>query len=409
MGSRINALALPRLRTRHDDRPTGWQRWAKLVVGHPWRSIVAGLAILTVLATPIRLLHLGQTDVGALPTDTQARQAYDIMSAGFGSGSNGPILVAVAPSSSTTSTSDPRLGTLRREIERTPGVKSITPPLVNHTGTAAVFTVISDYAPSDRKTEDLVRTLRDDTIPNVTRGQQTRVDVGGTTAGYIDLASQISSKLPTVIAIVLSLSFLLLALAFRSVLVPLKAVIVNLLSTAAAFGVVTYAFGHQWSATAIGLEGSVPIASFVPLMMFAILFGLSMDYEVFLVTRIRERWTATGQAHQAVIDGLAGSARVIAAAGLIMVSVFCAFVISGDPNVKQFGLGMAAAVAVDVSVVRCMIVPAVMSLLGRAAWWLPRWLALRTPDLSLEGERWFEQNEHVTSIAAPVSSIEQTR
>jgi RND superfamily putative drug exporter len=199
----------------------------------------------------------------------------------------------------------------------------------------------------------------------------------------------------------------LLALAFRSLLVPLKAVIANLLSVGAAFGVLTYVFGHHWSATAIGEQGSIPIASFVPLMMFAILFGLSMDYEVFLMTRIRERWSATGHAHRAVTEGLGGGARVITSAALIMVSVFCAFVINGDPNVKQFGLGLAVAVAVDVSVVRCLVVPAAMSLLGPAAWWLPRWLAPRIPNLSIEGERWFEQHDKKAPIGTVVSSLER--
>ena len=196
-------------------------------------------------------------------------------------------------------------------------------------------------------------------------------DVGGTTAGYIDLANQIAKKLPLVIGVVLALSFVLLLLAFRSVLVSLKAVLMNLLSIGAAFGIVTYAFGHHWSASLVGLDGTVPIVSFVPLMMFAILFGLSMDYEVFLMTHVRERWLATDDAHQAVIDGLAGTARVITSAALIMVSVFCAFLLNGDPNIKQFGLGMAAAVAVDATVVRCLLVPAIMSLLGRAGWWCP--------------------------------------
>jgi RND superfamily putative drug exporter len=199
----------------------------------------------------------------------------------------------------------------------------------------------------------------------------------------------------------------LLALAFRSVLVPLKAVIANLLSVGAGFGVLTCAFDHHWSATAIGLQRSIPIASFVPLMMFAILFGLSMDYEVFLMTRIRERWSATGHAHQAVTEGLSRSARVITSAALIMVSVFCAFVINSDPNVKQFGLGLAVAVAVDVSVVRCLVVPAAMSLLGAAAWWLPRWLAVRIPNLSVEGERWFQRHDTKAAIGTPASSLER--
>jgi RND superfamily putative drug exporter len=227
-----------------------------------------------------------------------------------------------------------------------------------------------------------------------------RADVGGTTAGYIDLAKQISKKLPLVIGIVLLLSFVLLTLAFRSVLVPLKAVVMNLLSIGAAFGIVTYAFGHDWSAKLVGLEGTVPIVSFIPLMMFAILFGLSMDYEVFLMTHVRERWQATDDPHQAVIEGLAGTARVITSAALIMVSVFCAFLINGDPNIKQFGLGMAAAVAVDATVVRCLLVPAIMSLVGRAGWWMPGWLDRALPHMSIEGDEYFAERDAAAARAA---------
>ena len=289
--------------------------------------------------------------------------------------------------------SDPRLQTLRKDMQKTKGVKSVTEPLVNKSGSAAVFTLVSTSPPSSRATEDLVDHLRDDVIPKDTKGNGMSADVGGTTAGYIDLADQIAKKLPLVIGVVLALSFVLLLLAFRSILVSLKAVVMNLLSIGAAFGIVTYAFGHDWSASLVGLDGTVPIVSFVPLMMFAILFGLSMDYEVFLMTHVRERWLATDDAHQAVIDGLAGTARVITSAALIMVSVFCAFLLNGDPNIKQFGLGMAAAVAVDATVVRCLLVPAIMSLLGRAGWWLPGWLDRGLPHLSIEGEEYFAERE----------------
>jgi putative drug exporter of the RND superfamily len=196
-------------------------------------------------------------------------------------------------------------------------------------------------------------------------------DVGGTTASYINLASEISSKLPLVIGIVLVLSFLLLLLAFRSLLVPLNAVVMNIFSILAAFGVVTYAFNHAWTARLIGLEGAIPIVSFVPLMMFAILFGLSMDYEVFLMTHVRERWKETNDPHEAVVHGLASTA------------------LNGDPTVKQFGLGMAVAVAVDATVVRCVLVPAIMSLLGSSGWWLPKWMERATPKFSIEGNEWF--------------------
>jgi RND superfamily putative drug exporter len=426
------------------------------------------VAILLVLAAPVRNLHLGQTDVGALPPGTEARQAYDAMSDGFGAGSNGPMLVAVNLSKAAkndqqklddqqkqqsdqqkqqtqkleaqgvppqqaqqqvksqskptsqeqqqqqfleSTASDPRLQTLKTDMGKAPGVKSVSEPLVNSSGSAAVYTLVSANAPSARKTEDTVKDLRDNVIPKATKGQGMEADVGGTTAGYIDLAKQISSKLPLVIGIVLALSFLLLMCAFRSVLVPVKAVLMNLLSIGAAFGVVTYAFGHHWSAALVGLNGTVPIVSFVPLMMFAILFGLSMDYEVFLMSHVRERWASTGDPHRAVVEGLAGTARVITSAALIMVSVFCAFLLNGDPNIKQFGLGLAAAVAVDATVVRCLLVPAVMSFLGGAAWRLPHWLERALPHISIEGEEFFRARDAAAgrSYAAERSSPPATR
>ena len=236
-------------------------------------------------------------------------------------------------------------------------------------------------------------------IPTTTRGSGLTAYVGGTTAAFIDLSAAITNRLPLVIAIVLALSFLLLLTAFRAPLVALKAVVMNLLSIAAAFGVVTYFFGHDWSARLIGVDGTAPIVSFVPLMMFVILFGLSMDYEVFLMTHVRERWRVTDHPHEAVVEGLAGTARVITSAALIMVAVFCAFLLNGNPTIKQFGLGMAAAVAVDATVIRCVLVPAVLALLGRATWWMPHWLDRITPPLSIEGEAWFERR--ASAPAAP--------
>ncbi len=255
-------------------------------------------------------------------------------------------------------------------------------------------------APSSRATEELVHTLRDDVIPKGTKGKQMSAYVGGTTASYIDLASEISRKLPLVIGIVLLLSFLLLLLAFRSLLVPLKAVVMNVFSILAAFGVVTFAFNHAWAVHLIGLNDTIPIVSFVPLMMFAILFGLSMDYEVFLMTHVREQWEKTGDPHESVVQGLAATGRVITSAAMIMVSVFLAFVINGDPTVKQFGLGMAVAVAVDATVIRCLLVPAIMSLLGSAGWWMPKWLQRVTPELSIEGSEWFSETKAATAVRA---------
>jgi putative drug exporter of the RND superfamily len=289
--------------------------------------------------------------------------------------------------------SDPRLTGLRADLQKANGVDKGTLPLVNNEGEAAVYTVTATTAPSSRATEDLVNILRNDVIPKATKGEQMGADVGGTTASYINLASEISSKLPLMIGIVLVLSFLLLLLAFRSLLVPLNAVVMNIFSILAAFGVVTYAFNHAWTARLIGLEGAIPIVSFVPLIMFPILFGLSIDYEVFLMTHVRERWKETSDPHEAVVHGLASTARVITSAAMIMVSVFLAFVINGDPTVKQFGLGMAVAVAVDATVVRCVLVPAIMSLLGSSGWWLPKWMERATPKFSIEGNEWFAQHE----------------
>ena len=277
---------------------------------------------------------------------------------------------------------------MRTDLQKTNGFDTVTLPLVNNKGDAAVYTVTATTAPSSRATEDLVNTLRNDVIPKATRGEQMGAVVSGTTASYIDLASEISSKPPLVIGIVLS--FMLLLLAFRSLLVPLKAV-VNVFSILAAIGVVTYAFNHDCTARLIGLEGPIPIVSYVPLMMFAILFGLSMHYEVFLMTHVREQWKETNDPHEAIVHGLASTARVITSAAMIMVSVFLAFVVNGDPTVKQFGLGMA--VAVDATVVRCVLVPAIMSLLGSSGLWLPKWMESATPKFSIEGNEWFAEHE----------------
>jgi RND superfamily putative drug exporter len=389
LGARLNSLALPGLQTHHDERPHGWARWAAFIGSNPLPALVVGIGILVVLAIPVFTLTLGQEDDGALPKDTQSRQSYDLMTSGFGVGSNGPILVAVDLTKPASGPSDPRLETLAKDLQGTSGVEAVSPPRVNKSGDAAVLTVTPTTAPSSEDTNDLVNHLRDDVIPKATKGQGMSADVGGTTAGYIDLADQISEKLPLVIAIVLALSFLILLLAFRSLLVPLKAVVMNVFSILAAFGVVTYVFDHEWTANLIGLEHTIPIVSYVPLMMFAILFGLSMDYEVFLMTHVREQWKQTADPHEAVVHGLASTARVITSAAAIMVSVFLAFVINGDPTVKQFGVGMAVAVAVDATVVRCVLVPAIMSLLGRAGWWMPGWLDRATPELSIEGDEWF--------------------
>jgi uncharacterized membrane protein YdfJ with MMPL/SSD domain len=288
---------------------------------------------------------------------------------------------------------DPRLKHLRDDLKSTKGVSSVTEPLVSSNGKAAVMTVTPTTGPSDQATEELVRTLRDDTIPRATKDADMTADVGGTTAGYVDLADAISSKLVLTIGVVVVLSILLLTVAFRSVVIPLTAGLMNLVSIGAAFGVVTAVFEKGTLLSVVGLESEVAIVSFVPLMMFAILFGLSMDYEVFLISHIREAWNRTGDNRQAIVDGIANTGRVITSAALIMVSVFFAFIINGDPTVKQFGVGMGVAVAVDATLVRCLLVPAVMTVLGKSNWWFPSWLDRIVPNFSIEGEEWFAERD----------------
>jgi RND superfamily putative drug exporter len=399
LGHRINRGRVTSYTGAPNPHQSGWHRWAELVSRHPWISIAAALAILLVLAIPVLSMDLGQTDDGAAASGTETRESYDAISAGYGAGLNGPLLVAVDLSKPASSASDPRLTNLQSAIAKTTDVASASPPSVNDAGTAAVIRVVSKSAPSSDATVTLVDTLRDSVLPDATKGQDMTAYVGGSTASYIDLADQISDRLTRVIALVLLLSFVLLAIAFRSLLVPLKAVILNILSIAAAFGVVSFVFTHDSTAELVGLDGAVPIVSYVPLMMFAILFGLSMDYEVFLMSHVCEEYLETGDARRAVVEGLAGTARVITSAALIMVSVFCAFILNGDPNIKQFGVGMAAAVLIDATVVRCLLVPGVMRVLGDRAWWYPGWLERVTPHFSIEGKEWFAERDAAAAAA----------
>ena len=282
--------------------------------------------------------------------------------------------------------SDPRLTGLEKDISKAHGIDSVSQAKVSDDGTAAVFSVVPITAPSAYATQDDVRELRDTVIPNSTKGEGVTAYVGGTTAAYIDLADRISDKLVSVILIVVALSFILLMLAFRSLLVPLTAGLMNLLSVCAAYGVLTAVFEKGWGVELIGLDHSIPVASFVPLLMFAILFGLSMDYQVFLLSRIHEHFTESRDNREAVIDGLASSARVITSAALIMVSVFASFILNGDPTVKQFGIGLAVAIAVDATIVRCLLVPATMVIVGESNWYFPGWLDKFLPRVGLESE-----------------------
>ncbi|MFI5028772.1 MAG: MMPL family transporter [Solirubrobacterales bacterium] len=392
LGPHIDSLRVPGTKSHPEDlEPHGWRRWARGVADRPWRSALAALAILVVLALPIFQLELGQNDLSALPKSTTARQNYDSLTKGFGPGVNGPLLVA--SEFQTPKEAQRALPALEKQVSAAPDVAAVSEPSLDKAGAVAVFTVVSSSAPWADETVSLVEGLRDTTIPRALQGTGAAAYVGGQTAGYIDLATQIAEKLPLMIAIVVGLSFIVLLLAFRSLLVPVKAAAMNLLSVAAAYGVVTAVFQLGWGASLIGLDHSIPIVSFVPLLMFAILFGLSMDYEVFLLTQMREHYRVNEDEKQAVIEGLANTGRVITSAAAIMVCVFTSFVLNGNPIVKEFGVGLAVAIAIDSTLVRCLLVPAVMVLLGKRAWWLPRWLAKVVPHISIEGEDYFARRD----------------
>ena len=412
LGEHINSLRVKLGRTHPDDQqPHGWARMARAVCSRPWPYMIASTVLLLVLAFPLVHLRLGQSDQSVLPSSTTSRQAYDALSDGFGAGANGPLLIAVKLGTPAKPAqpggdpaTDPRLAALQSAIGKTNGVASVAPATVDPTGTGAVFSVVATTPPSASETEDLVNNLRDTVIPQALAGTDLTAYVGGQTAGYIDLAEKIGSKLPLMIGIVVLLSFIVLMFAFRSVVVPVKAAIMNLLSVGAAYGVVTFVFQEGHGVGVVGLPHAIPIVSFAPLLMFAILFGLSMDYEVFLVSQIQERYHATDDAREAVVEGLASTGRVITSAALVMVFVFASFVLNGDPVVKQFGIGLAVAVALDATVVRCLLVPSVMEILGRRSWWLPAWLDRLLPHLNVEGVGVFEDGReppHQAPAPAP--------
>ena len=419
VGPRISSL---RVRTPPSDeqaRQGLWAKWAADIARFPVAAGLVALVILIPLMIPLGSLTLGQQDTAALSTSTTARRAYDLITKYFGPGVNGPLLIAVslkspagAPSSSSSSgssssasssqsdprASDSRLVTLSKDVASTPGVAAVTPMQVDKQGTTAYFNAISKDGPAENATTQLVDHLRSNAIPSAEKGTDMKAYVGGSTAAYEDLASKISSKLPLQILVVIALSFALLILAFRTVVIPAQAAIMNLLSIGASYGVLTAIFQYGWLSGLIGLNGPVPIVSYVPLFMFAILFGLSMDYEVFLVSQIEEHVHGGEDNKSSVISGLVTSARVITAAALIMVFVFGSFLLNGDPTIKQFGIGLAVAVILDATVVRCLLVPALMVLMDKLNWYIPRWLDRIVPHLSIEGAEFFEERDRAAAI-----------
>jgi RND superfamily putative drug exporter len=360
---------------------------------------VAALTILVVLALPIFQLELCQNDISALPKDSTSREAYEGLDRGFGPGFYGPLLVSSEFASP--AEAQQALPKLQKAVGEAGDVEAVGAPTCDKSGTVCVFTVISKSAPWKDETVTLVEGLRETAIPAALAGSKATSYVGGQTAGYNDLATTIADKLPLMIAIVVALSFIVLLIAFRSLLVPIKAAAMNLISVAAAYGVVTAVFQLGWGSSLIGLDHAIPIVSFVPLLMFAILFGLSMDYEVFLLTQMREHFEEYGDERRAVVEGLANTGRVITSAAAIMVCVFTSFVLSGNPVVKEFGVGLAVAIAIDSTLVRCLLVPAVMVLLGKRAWWLPRWMDRVIPHVSIEGEEYFAKKDAEVKADVP--------
>jgi RND superfamily putative drug exporter len=342
---------------------------------------VLSLAALGLIALPVLGMRIGTPDDGNAAVGTTQRIAYDELAEGFGSGFNGPIHVVVQMPSESDAVAVTRV---HDALRATPGVAAVTPAALNQEKDTALIVVNPTTSPQDEATDDLVRHLRSDVLPTAVAGTDASAMLTGQ-AMVTDISDRITSRLPWFIAAIVAMSFVLLMIVFRSILVPLKAALMNLLSIAAAYGVVVAVFQWGWGNELIGVEQTMPINPFAPLMMFAILFGLSMDYEVFLLSRVREDYVKSGDSHQSVVTGLSSTARVITSAALIMMSVFGAFVLGDDPTGKLFGLGLAVAVFLDATLVRLVLVPATMSLVGRANWWLPGWLDRILPHLDLEG------------------------
>ena len=382
----MGALA-KRLRPKKPEhvRPSrAFERWGVRVTERPWLSIGAGVLVLLIFAAPVTQLRLGQPDDGNQPEGKSQRVAYDSLSKAFGPGSNGPFLLAVdIPKGA--AANEAQLAKLQEAVADTPGVVNVAPPQVSEDGEMATVFAIPASAPQDEKTSALLGRLREDVIPAATAGTPLKVFVGGQTASIEDLSDKVASRLPLFIAVVIGLSVLLLIAAFRSLWVPLVSAVLNLLSVGAAYGVVVAVFQEGVGASLLGVDAGVPIVSFIPVMLFAILFGLSMDYNVFLLSRIHEAYNEGDGPRESVVHGMARIGKVILFAGLIMAAVFLAFVTQPDVIAKMMGLGLGLAILIDVLLVRLVIAPAVVTLLGDRAWSLPRWLDRLLPNVSLEG------------------------
>jgi RND superfamily putative drug exporter len=374
-GDRIERLRVGRDKLPTLGHSTLWERWGGRLSRRPALFAAGSVALLLAVAAPTTGLGLGLSDSGSSPQSTTVRQAYDLITDNYGAGANGPLLVTADVDGK----DDPQLAKLYEGLSGS-GAQAVAEPQMSQDGTAALINVIPAGSPTSDATSGLVDTVRDEIVP----ASGADAHVGGSTAQQLDLADLIGERLPLIIAVVVGLSVLLLLVAFRSVVAPLQAAVVNLLAVGAAYGVLTAVFQDGHGASAIGLDGAIPIVSYVPMMMFAILFGLAMDYQVFLLSRVREEIDAGKSPRRAVIDGLAGTGKVIGSAAAIMVAVFASFILNGDPTVKEFGVGLASAILIAGSMV-CVLLPAVMLLMGRHTWWLPRRLDRVLPRISVEG------------------------
>ena len=380
-GNAIDKLRLPFVgRNDKHHREGFWFRWSRLVQKRPWPALLIGAVVVILLAIPVFSLRLGFPGDGAQPTSKTSRRSYDLLTQGFGPGFAAPLILAVdVPAGSAG-----QLTNIESALRADPGVAAVVPAQLNAAKDAAVITAFPKTDGQSVQTEDLVHRLRNTVVPQAIAGSSLKVDVGGPNAGFIDGSAAISRRLPLFIAVVCFLAFVLLMSVFRSVLVALKAALMNLLSIAAAYGVLVAVAQWGWLKSVFGFSTTGPIANFIPMMMFAILFGLSMDYEVFLLSRIREEYVRTGDNGLAVADGLAATARVITAAAAIMIMVFLSFVATPELIIKQIGLGLAAAILIDATLIRMVLVPATMELLGARNWWLPGWLDKALPEVKFE-------------------------
>jgi RND superfamily putative drug exporter len=384
-GHRVNSLKVPFFNPKPaTDRHSASARWAARVVARPIPYALTAAVLLAVMAVPAFSMRLGFADAGNDASSMTTRKAYDLLADAYGPGVNGPLQVVVDPRDDADLGAD--LTTLTGALASDPGVASVATPVVNPDGTLAVVNVVPTSAPQDVATSRLLHRLRDHVVPKAMSDSRADVMITGTTAMQEDVSHRLAERMPYFLSAVIGLSFIALTLLFRSILVPLKAAVLNLLSVGASYGVVVAVFQWGWAADLLGIEEAVPIMALAPMLMFAILFGLSMDYEVFLISRVREQYLTHGDSRRAIIEGVGSTARVITSAALIMISVFGAFILGSEVTTKLFGVGLALAVLLDVTLVRMVLLPALMSLLGDRAWKIPRWLDATLPRVGIETE-----------------------